>query len=73
VEALPLPNTPFPFQSKTNHRNILESTLVIALAQEDKKYAFVPNERDMIKVYINEQCVQSFTQSSENQVYLAHS
>jgi hypothetical protein len=29
-----LPNTPFPFQFKTNHRNILESTLVLALAQE---------------------------------------
>jgi hypothetical protein len=32
VEALSLPNTPFPFQSKTNHRDILESTLVLALA-----------------------------------------
>jgi hypothetical protein len=30
---LPLPNTPFPFQSKTNHRSTLESTLVLALAQ----------------------------------------
>jgi hypothetical protein len=35
VEALSLPNTPFPFQSKTNHRDILESTLVLALAQEE--------------------------------------
>ena len=35
VEALPLSNTPFPFQSKTNHRDILESTLVLALAQEE--------------------------------------
>jgi hypothetical protein len=49
VEALSLPNTPFPFQSKTNHRDILESTLVLALDKNNKKYAFVPNERDMIK------------------------
>jgi hypothetical protein len=35
VEALPLPNTPFPFQSKTKDRNTLESTLVLALAQEE--------------------------------------
>jgi hypothetical protein len=35
VEALSLPNTPFPFQSKTRHRNTLESTLVLALAQEE--------------------------------------
>jgi hypothetical protein len=35
VEALPLPNTPFLFQSKTNHRDIFESTLVLALAQEE--------------------------------------
>jgi hypothetical protein len=49
VEALTLPNTPFPFQSKTSHRDILESTLVLVLAQENKKYAFVPNERGMIK------------------------
>jgi hypothetical protein len=47
VEALPLPYTPFPFQSKTKYRNTLGSTLVIALAQEEKKYAFVPNKRDM--------------------------
>jgi hypothetical protein len=32
---LPSPNTPFPFQLKTNHRNILENTLVLALAQEE--------------------------------------
>jgi hypothetical protein len=32
VEALPLLNTPFPFQSKTSHRSTLESTLVLALA-----------------------------------------
>jgi hypothetical protein len=49
VEALPLPNTPFPFQSKTSHRDNHGSTLVLALAQENKKYAFVPKERDMIK------------------------
>jgi hypothetical protein len=30
VEALPLPYTPFPFQFKTNHRDTLESTLVLA-------------------------------------------
>jgi hypothetical protein len=30
-----LPNTPFPFQSKTKYRNTLESTLVLALAQEE--------------------------------------
>jgi hypothetical protein len=32
---LSLPNTPFPFQFKTKHRNILENTLVLALAQEE--------------------------------------
>jgi hypothetical protein len=35
VEALSLLNTPFPFQSKTKDRNTLESTLVLALAQEE--------------------------------------
>jgi hypothetical protein len=35
VEALPLPSTPFPFQSKTKHRNTLGNTLVLALAQEE--------------------------------------
>jgi hypothetical protein len=35
VEALPLPNTPFPFQSKTNHRDTHGSTLILALAQEE--------------------------------------
>jgi hypothetical protein len=35
VEALSLPTTPFPFQSKTKYRNKLESTLVLALAQEE--------------------------------------
>jgi hypothetical protein len=35
VEALPLPKTLFPFQSKTKDRNILISTLVLALAQEE--------------------------------------
>jgi hypothetical protein len=35
VEALPLPNTPFPFQSKTKDRNTLGNTLVLALAQEE--------------------------------------
>jgi hypothetical protein len=49
VEALPLLKTPFPFQSKTNHRNTHGSTLVLALAQKNKLYAFVRNERDMIK------------------------
>jgi hypothetical protein len=35
VEALPLPITPFPFQSKTKHRNTFGSTLVLALVQEE--------------------------------------
>ena len=35
VEALPLPTTPFLFQSKTKYRNTLGSTLVLALAQEE--------------------------------------
>jgi hypothetical protein len=48
VEALPLPSTPFPFQSKTNDENTLGSTLVLALAHENKRYAFVPNERDIL-------------------------
>jgi hypothetical protein len=34
VEALPLPNTPFPFYSKTNYRNTHGSKLLLALAQE---------------------------------------
>jgi hypothetical protein len=35
VEALSLPNTPFPFQSKTNTRNTHGSTLVLALAHKE--------------------------------------
>jgi hypothetical protein len=35
AEALPLPTTSFPFQFNTKHRNILGSTLVLALAQEE--------------------------------------
>jgi hypothetical protein len=35
VEALPLPTTPFPFQSKTKYRNTFENTLVLASAQEE--------------------------------------
>jgi hypothetical protein len=35
VEALPLLNTLFPFQSRTNHRNTHGSTLVLAVAQEE--------------------------------------
>jgi hypothetical protein len=35
VEALPLPNTPFSFQSKTKDKNTLGDTLVLALAQEE--------------------------------------
>jgi hypothetical protein len=35
AEALSLPNTLFPFQYKTKDRNLLESTLVLALAQEE--------------------------------------
>jgi hypothetical protein len=34
VEALSLPNTPFPFQSKTNTRYTHGSRLVLVLAQE---------------------------------------
>jgi uncharacterized pyridoxamine 5'-phosphate oxidase family protein len=48
VEALPLLNTLFPFQFKTNHRNILKNTLVLVLAcntpgvyiQLDNEYGF---------------------------------
>jgi hypothetical protein len=29
-----LPNTPFPFQSKTKDKNTLESTLVLALVHK---------------------------------------
>jgi hypothetical protein len=54
VEALSLPYTPFPFQSRTKDRNILESTLVLALAQE---ICIVPNEIDMIKcIYMSYVC-----------------
>jgi hypothetical protein len=35
VEALPLPTTPFFFQSKTKYRNTLGRTLVLVLAQEE--------------------------------------
>jgi hypothetical protein len=35
AEALPLHITPFPLQSKTKYRNTLESTFVLALAQEE--------------------------------------
>jgi hypothetical protein len=35
VEALSLPKTPFPFQSKTKHKNTLGNILVFALAQEE--------------------------------------
>jgi hypothetical protein len=35
VEALPLPKTLFPFQSKTNNRDTHGSILVFALAQEE--------------------------------------
>jgi hypothetical protein len=47
VETLPLPTTSFPFQCKTKYRNTRGSTLVLALHKKNKKYAFVPNERDM--------------------------
>jgi hypothetical protein len=49
VEALSLPNTLFPFQSKIEYRNTLESTLVLPWHKKNKNYAFAPNERDMIK------------------------
>jgi hypothetical protein len=35
AKALPLPTTSSPFQFKTKYRNILRSTLVLALAQEE--------------------------------------
>jgi hypothetical protein len=35
VEALSLPNAPFPFQSKTKYKNTLDNTLVLVLAQEE--------------------------------------
>jgi hypothetical protein len=35
VVALPLPSTPFPFQSKTKYENTLGSILVLDLAQEE--------------------------------------
>jgi hypothetical protein len=35
VEALSLPITPFPFQSKANNSNTLGSTLVLPVAQEE--------------------------------------
>jgi hypothetical protein len=35
VEALPLPNTPFPFLSKTNCKDTHGSTLVLFLAQKE--------------------------------------
>jgi hypothetical protein len=35
VEVLPLPITPFHFQSKIKDRNTLGSALVLALAQEE--------------------------------------
>jgi hypothetical protein len=35
VEALPLPSTQFPFQSKINHKDTHGSTLVLALVQEE--------------------------------------
>jgi hypothetical protein len=35
LKALPLSNTLFSFQSMTKDRNTLESTLVLALAQEE--------------------------------------
>jgi hypothetical protein len=35
VEALPLPTTPFSFESKTKYRNTLGNTLVLDLAQEE--------------------------------------
>jgi hypothetical protein len=46
VKALPLPITPFPFQSKTKYKNTLGSTFVLALAQEEYEICIVPNERE---------------------------
>jgi hypothetical protein len=50
----------FPFNSLTKHNNILENTLVIDKKRYDQRY-------------VNELCVQSINQSSENQECLAHS
>jgi hypothetical protein len=48
VEALPLPSTPFPFQSKTKYKSILGSTLVLDLAQEEiRNMHLYQIERDM--------------------------
>jgi hypothetical protein len=35
MDASPLSNTPFPFQSKTNHRDTHGRILFLALAQEE--------------------------------------
>jgi hypothetical protein len=37
MEASSLPNTPFPFNSMTKHKNTLENTLVIDIKRCDQK------------------------------------
>jgi hypothetical protein len=62
----------FPFNLRLSMEIHLKIHLSELWLNKNKKYAFVSNERDMIR-YINELCVQRFNQSSENQEYLAHS
>jgi hypothetical protein len=73
VEALSLPNTPFPFQSKTKDTNTLENILVLALAQKEWEICICTKWKRYDQRYMNELGVQCFNQNSENQVYLAHS
>jgi hypothetical protein len=49
VEAMSLPNTPFPFQTKTYYTRCSWKYISLSLGTRDRKYANVPNERDMIK------------------------
>jgi hypothetical protein len=44
----------FPFNLRLNTRDTHENILVLVMAQEkNKKYANVPNERDMVTRYVN--------------------
>jgi hypothetical protein len=47
AKVSPLSTTAFPIQYWTKYRNTLESTLVLALAQEEIRNIYLPNERDM--------------------------
>jgi hypothetical protein len=69
VEALPLPITPFPFQSNTKHENILGDILVLALAQEEKEICICTKRNIYDQSYIHELCVQDLNESSENREY----